>query len=155
MLTHGLSIYRLEFNNLEFVDDIDLLGESLERLQESLELVTKAAMWYDLNINIEKNKIMVFGDDALILPLTINHEEIETVNQFIYLGSLISLDNGCDAEIRRRIGIASRALDNLQKLWNSPNINLGRKKKVLQTCVFSTFLYASETWTLKEVDKNK
>ena len=44
MLTHGLSIYRLEFNNLEFVDDVDLLEESLARLQESLELVTKEAM---------------------------------------------------------------------------------------------------------------
>ena len=59
------------------------------------------------------------------------------------------------AEIRRWIGITSGTRDNLQKIWNSPNINLTVKKKVLQRCVFSTFLYASETWTLKKVDINK
>ena len=51
--------------------------------------------------------------------------------------------------------IASLTLENLQKIWNSPKINLAVKKKVLKTCVFSTFLYATEIWTLKKVDINK
>ena len=58
---------------------------------------------------------MVFGDGAPVVPFKINNEEIETVNQFLYLGSLITSDKDCSAEIRRRIGIASRALDNFQK----------------------------------------
>ena len=69
MLTHGLSIHGVTFNYLEFPSDIDLLEESLARLQESLELITQEAMPYDLNINIGKTKIMVFGDDAPIVPL--------------------------------------------------------------------------------------
>ena len=48
MQTHGLSTHRLKFNDLEFTDDIDLLEESLARLQESLELVTKETMCYDI-----------------------------------------------------------------------------------------------------------
>ena len=54
MLTHCLSLNGLKFNNLEFADDIDLLEESLARLQVSLEQVTQEAMRYDLNINIGK-----------------------------------------------------------------------------------------------------
>ena len=153
MLKHGLSIHGLKFNNLEFADDIDLLEEILERLQENLELVTQEAMHYDLNINTGKTKIMVFGDDTPIVPLKINNEEIETANQFIYLGSFITSDNDCSAKIKRQIGITSGALDNLQKIWNSLNINL--TLKVLQTCVFRTFVYTLKIWTLKKVDINK
>ena len=72
-------------------------------------------MHYDLNITFGKSKIMAFGDDAPIVPLKIN-DEIEAVNQFIYLVSLITSDNKCFAEIRRWIGIASGALSNLQKI---------------------------------------
>ena len=56
MLSHGLSIHGLTFNNLEFAGDIDLLEESLARLQESLELITQEAMRYDLNITLKKLK---------------------------------------------------------------------------------------------------
>ena len=69
MLTHGLSIHGVTFNNLEFASDIDQLEESLARLQESLELITQEAMPYDLKINIGKTKIIVFEDDARIVPL--------------------------------------------------------------------------------------
>lgn len=73
-------------------------------------------MRYDLNIDIGKTKIMVFVDDIPTALLKINNEETETVNQFIYLDSLITSDNDCSAEIRRRIGIASGALHNLRKI---------------------------------------
>lgn len=57
-------------------------------------------MRYDLNIDIGKTKIMVFVDDIPIALLKVNNEETETVNQFIYLDSLITSDNDCSAEIR-------------------------------------------------------
>ena len=76
-------------------------------------------------------------------------------NEINHRGSLITSDNDCSAEIRRRIVIASRALDNFQEIWNSKNFDLAGKKTFLQTCVFSSFPYSSETWTLKKVDRNK
>ena len=74
-------------------------------------------MRYDLNIDIGKTKIMVFVDDIPIALLKVNNEETETVNQFIYLDSLITSDNDCSAEIRRLTEITSEALTNLQKIW--------------------------------------
>ena len=80
-------------------------------------MVTQEAMRYDLNIDIGKTKIMVFVDDIPIVLLKVNNEETETVNQFIYLDSLITSDNDCSAEIRRLTEITSGALTNLQKIW--------------------------------------
>ena len=80
-------------------------------------MVTQEAMRYDLNIDIGKTKIMVFVDDIPIALLKINNEETETVNQFIYLDSLITSDNDCSAEIRRLIESTSGALTKLQKIW--------------------------------------
>ena len=74
-------------------------------------------MRYDLNIDIGKTKIMVFVDDIPTALLKINNEETETVNQFIYLDSLITSDNDCSAEIRRLTEITSGTLTNLQKIW--------------------------------------
>ena len=74
-------------------------------------------MRYDLNIDIGKTKIMVFVDDIPIALLKVNNEETETVNQFIYLDSLITSDNDCSAEIRRLIESTSGALTKLQKIW--------------------------------------
>ena len=80
-------------------------------------MVTQQAMRYDLNIDIGKTKIMVFVDDIPTALLKINNEETETVNQFIYLDSLITSDNDCSAEIRRLIESTSGALTKLQKIW--------------------------------------
>lgn len=115
ILTLGLSILGLKFNNLEFVDIIDLLEKNLAKLQESLELITLEAMCYNLTINIGKTKIMVLETMPQLHHSKEKNEEIETVNQFIN-GSLITSDNDCSAEIRRRIGIASGALHNLRKI---------------------------------------
>ena len=79
-------------------------------------MVTQEAMRYDLNIDIGKTKIMVFVDDIPTALLKINNEETETVNQFIYLDSLITSDNDCSAEIRRLIESTSGALTKLQKI---------------------------------------
>ena len=85
--------------------------------------------------------------------MEINGEHIENVEEFQYLGSMIICDNNCSKEIRRRISKATGAMANLKRMWNTKKLKVKNKIKVLTTCVFSVLLYASETQTLKEADK--
>ena len=98
---------------------------------------------------------MVFGDRKIEQEIQIGAKNIKNVDKFEYLGSLITWDNNCSEEIRRRIGKAARALASLKHVWNSKKPTIQNKLRILAACVFSVLLYASETWTLKEPDKKK
>ena len=101
-------------------------------------------------MNKKKTKVMVMGKENSDANIQVEGEEIECVNQFIYLGSLISNDNDCSKEIKRRIGIAVGALGKLCDIWKSSSVLLKEKMKLLDACVFSTLRYACETWRLKK-----
>ena len=98
---------------------------------------------------------MTFGEQHPPIPIKVEGKEVNTVGEFEYLGSLITWDNDCSKEIKRRIGKAYGALSGFNKLWNSKVISLGTKIKVLRACVFSILLHACETWTLKKTDITK
>lgn len=98
---------------------------------------------------------MVFGDRNIEEQMKIKNENIENVEEFEYLGSLITWDNNCSKEIKSRINKVIGAMTNLKHIWNTKKLTVQNKMKFLTTCVFSVLLYASETWTLKEGDKKK
>jgi hypothetical protein len=151
----GVCISGEFFDNLRFADDIDLMELDLEKLQRSLNSVSEAASTMGLRINIAKTKVMISGNQQMTGTLKLEHEEIESVDQFIYLGSLITWDNDDSKEIRRRIGVASGAMAGFSKIWRSKEIRIHVKLEVLRSCVFSTLLYAAETWTLRKADQER
>ena len=151
----GLSVHGYKITNLRYADDIDLVSTSSEQLQQSLDEVTKRANKAGLKVNVGKTKYMTFGEQHPPTPIKVEDKEVDTVEEFEYLGSLITWDNDCSKEIKRRIGKAYGALSGFNKLWNSKAISLGTKIKVLRACVFSILLYACETWTLKKTDVTK
>ncbi|VEN61013.1 unnamed protein product, partial [Callosobruchus maculatus] len=77
----------------------------------------------------------------------------EVVQSFVYLGSLIDNSGSCENEIRRRIQQARVAMTKLTKIWRDHSITKATKMSLVQTLVFSIFLYASETWTVKKADR--
>ena len=118
----------------------------LTRMEEiSLEL--------GLRINHAKTKLMVV-DRANKLQLT-GALDLETVNDFVYLGSNISNTGSCEKEIRRRIGMAKSAMSQLQKIWKVRSISRKTKVKLVNSLVFSIFNYGVETWTLKKADRDR
>lgn len=147
----GVSIHGRRINNLRFADDVTLFEESWDQLQESLDIVASESGRYGLKINTDKTKGLMFGDANISGELSTNNRAIEAVDKFIYLGSMVNGD-GCECEIRRRIGMTYGMLDGFDKIWKSHEISLRTKIHVLQTCVFSVLLYAAETWTLKKAD---
>lgn len=148
-LSGGLNIGKKIVKDLRFADDIDILTTKELDLQEQLNSLNESGKEHGLFMNKGKTKVMVMGDKA---DTELDGEKIECVDQFVYLGSLITSDNDCSKEIGRRIAIAQSSFASLNELWKSGNISIEVKLKLLTTCVFSTLLYACETWTLKQRD---
>ena len=151
----GINIGGIRINNLRFADDIDLIDEDVSSLRSQIELTKEAAEQAGLLLNTNKTKTMVFGERNIESNIQVAGVTIENVEKFEYLGSLLTWDNNCSDEIKRRIGKATGAMASLKHIWNSKKLKIDNKLKVLKTCVFSVLLYASETWTLKEIDKKK
>ncbi len=145
----GIDVQGRRIKDLRFADDIDLLTETEEDLQKLATELYESGKSYGLMINKEKTKVMVMGKDTRA-DIRIAGENIELVDQFVYLGSLITRDNNCSLEISRRIGIASGVYGELSEIWKNAKISLQNKLKILDSCVMSTLLYACETWTLKK-----
>ncbi len=80
---------------------------------------------------------------------------VECVQEFVYLGSLLTWDNDCSREIRRRIAQATGAMAGFNKIWNSKKIKLTVKIQVVRACIFSILLYASETWVIRKNDMDR
>ena len=153
--TSGIQIGGMSINNLRFADDIDLIDEDFSSLQRQIELTKETAEQAGLLLNTNKTKVMVFGDRKPGNSIQVVGETIENVEKFEYLGSLLTWDNNCSDEIKRRIGKATGAMASLKHIWGNKKLSLDNKLKVLTTCVFSVLLYASETWTLKQTDRKK
>jgi len=82
----------------------------------------------------------------------IDSTRIENVTEFVYLGSLLTWDNDCSKEIRRRIAQATGAMAGFKKVWNSMHISIRTKLSIIRSCIISVLLYTCETWTLKKRD---
>ena len=151
----GIRLGGMLINNLRFADDIDLIDEDYKSLQEQLEKTRAVAEQAGLIVNVGKTKTMEFGDRKIEPEIRVGRKNVENVDKFEYLGSLITWDNNCSEEIRRRIGKAAGTMASLRHVWNGKKLTIQNKIRILTTCVFSVLLYASETWTLKETDKKK
>jgi len=128
-----------KINNLKFADDIDLLEEDRNELQENLKRLAEAGEASGLKIKIKKTMTMMFGQENIIEELMINSTRIENVTEFLYLGSLLTCDNDCSKEIKRRIARATGAMGGFK------NFKVMRNERAS---------YACETWTLRKRDKH-
>ena len=127
------------------MDDIDLIDEDYKSLHEQLEKTRAVAEQEGLIVNVGKIKTMVFGDSKIDQEIQIGSKNVENVDKFEYLGSLITWHNNCSEEIRRRIGKATGTVVSLRHMWNGKKLAIQNKLRILTTYIFSVLLYASET----------
>jgi hypothetical protein len=104
---------------LKFADDVDLIEDNHEVLQQNINLLGGAANSAGLKINIGKTKTMVFGQKDIENQITEDGTQIQNVEQFEYLGSLITWDNNCSAEIKWRIAKSHGAMTGFSTIWKS------------------------------------
>lgn len=151
----GISVNGTQINNLRFADDIDLIEEELEQLQKNIQILKTEGTKAGLKINMKKTKTMVFGKKEVDNKLEVLNQEIENVEEFVYLGSLMTWDNDCSKDIRIRIAKGKGMMENFKTIWKNRSISYATKLSIVKTCVFSTMLYGCETWTYKKADKDR
>jgi len=98
---------------------------------------------------------MTFGKRESTATIKVNDEILENVEEFVYLGSLLTWNNDCGKEIARRIAKAAGAMAAFGNIWRSREISIQTKVKIITTCIFSVLLYACETWTMRTHETNK
>ena len=136
-----IKIARRNINNLRYADNTTLMAESEEELKSLLMKVEEESENIGLKLNIQKTKIMVSG------PITswwIDGETMETVVDFIFLGSKITADDDCSREIKRRLLLGRKAMTNIDSILKSRDITLPTKVRLVKAMVFPVVMYGCE-----------
>ena len=123
------------------------MAESEEELKSLLMKVKNESEKVGLKLNIQKTKIMVSGP---ITSWEIDEETVETVADFIFLGSKISVDGDCSHEIKRHLLLGRKVMTNLDSILKSRDITLPTKVRLVKDMVFSMVMYECESWCVKK-----
>ena len=129
----GIKIARRNINNLIYADDTTLMAESDEELKSLLMKVKEESEPAGLKLSIQKTKIMA---SVPITSWQIEGEKIETVKDFIFLGSKITVDGECSHEIKRRLLLGIKVTTNLDRILKSRDITLPTKVHLVKAMVF-------------------
>ena len=145
----GVKIGRRNINNLRYADDTTLMAESEEELKNLLSKVKEESEKVGLKLNIQKTKIMASGP---ITSWQIDGETVETVADFIFLGSKITADGDCSHEIKRHLLLGRKVMTNLENILKSRDITLSTKVHLVKAVVFPVVMYGCENWTIKKAE---
>ena len=145
----GIKTAGKNINNLRYADDISLMAESKEELNMFLMKVKEESEKSGLKLNIPKTKIMASGP---ITSWQIDGEIMETVRDFIFLGSQITADGDYSHEIKRCLLLGRKAMTNLDSILKSRDITLTTKVCLVKAIVFPVVMYGCESWTIKKAE---
>ena len=145
----GIKIVGRNINNLRYADDTTLMAESEEELKSLLLNVKEESGKVGLKLNIQKTKIMASGP---ITSWQIDGETMETVTDFISLGSKITADGDCTHEIKRHLLLGRKFMTNLDSILKSRDITLPTKVHLVKAMVFPVFIYGCDSWTIKKAE---
>ena len=123
------------------------MAESEEELKSLLMKVKEESENVGLKLNIQKTKIMASGP---ITSWETNGETVETVSEFIFLGSKITEDGDCSHEIKRHLLLGRKVMTNLDSILKSRDISLPTKVCLVKAMVFPVVMDGCESWTLKK-----
>ena len=149
----GASFGELQVTDLDFADDAVILAETVEALTEALEALSEESEPLGLRVSWVKTKIQAFGDilDAATESLPVAGENVDVVETFTYLGSVVHRSASCEAEVNRRLGLAMGVMNSLDKsVWRSRHLSRRTKVRVFRSLVMSVLLYSCEAWTLTD-----
>ena len=146
----GIKISGRNINNFRYADDTTLMAESEEELKSLLMKVKEESKKVGFKLNIQKTKIMASG------PITlwqVDGETMETVTDFIFLGSKITADGDCSHEIKIHLLLGRKVMTNLDSILKSRDITLPTKVCHVKAMVFPIVMYGCESWTIKKAER--
>ena len=142
----GIKTARRNINNLRYADDTTLMAESEEELKNLIN-VKEESEKVGLKLNIQKTKIMASGP---IPSWLIDGETVETVTDFIFLGSKITADGDCSHEIKRCLLLGRKVMTNLDSILKSRDITLPTKGHLVKAMIFPVVMCLCKSWTVKK-----
>ena len=142
----GIKIAGRNINNLRDADDTTLMAES-EELKSLLMKVKEESETVDFKLNIQKTKILASGP---ITSWVIDGETVETVTDFIFLGSKITADGDCSNEIKRCLLYGKKVMTNLDRILKIRDITLPTKIHLVKAMVFPLVMYGCESWIIRK-----
>ena len=128
------------------------MAESEEELKSLLMKVKVESEKVGLKLNIQKTKIMASGP---ITSWQIDGETVETVADFIFLGSKITADGECSQETKRRLLLGKKVMTNLDSIFKSRDITLPTKVRLVKAMVFPVVMHGCESWTVKKAERRR
>ena len=134
----GIKIGGRNIKNLRYEDDTTLMAESAEELKSLLMKVKEESEKVGLKLNIQKTKTMASGP---ITSWEIDGETVETVSDFIFLGSKITADGDCSHEIKRCLLLGRKVMTNLDSMLKSRDITLPTKVRLVKAMFFRVVMY--------------
>ena len=148
----GIKIARRKISNLRHADDTTLMAESEEELKSLLVKVKEESGKVGLKLNIQKTKIMA---SSPITSWEIDGETVETVSDFIFLGSKITADGDCSHEIKRCLHLGRKVMTNLDSILKSRDITLSTNVCLVKAMAFPVIMYGCESWNIKKAEHQR
>ena len=128
------------------------MAESKEELKNLLMKVKEESEKLGLKLNIQKTKIMA---SSPISSWETDGETVETVSDFIFLGSKITADGDCSHEIKRHLLLGRKVMTNLDSIFKSRDITLPAKVHLVKAMVFPVVMYGCESWIVKKAEHRR
>ena len=146
----GIKIARRNINNLRYADDTAHMAESKEELKKLLMKVKEESEKVGLKLNIQKTKLMASGP---ITSWEIVGKTMETVTNFIFLGSKDTADGDCSHEIKRCLLLGRKVMTSLDSILKSRDTSLLTKVHLVKAMVFPVVMYGCESGTIKKAER--
>ena len=145
----GIKIAGRNINNLRYADDTTLMAESEEELKSLLMKVKEESEKVGLKLSIQKTKTMASSPTT---SWQTDGETMETVRDFVFLGSKITVDGDCNHEIKICWLLGRKVITNQDSILKSRDITLPTKVCLVKAMVFPVVMYGCESWTLKKAE---
>jgi len=139
---------------VKYADDLVLLAKEEKVLQDMIDKLIEIGGCYGMEMNVEKTKVMRISKQPFPVKIMIDQKQLENVESFKCLGSILTNDGRCTCEIKCRIAMAkAKAACNKKRVLFTSTLDLELRKKLAKCYIWSITLYGAETWTLRAVEQ--
>ena len=136
---------------MKYADDLVLLAKEEKVLQDMTDKLTEIGRCYGIEMNVEKTKVMRISRQPFPVKIMIDQKQLENVESFKYLASILTNNGRYTCEIKRSIAMAKAAFNKNRALFTS-TLDLELRNKLVKCYIWSIALYGAETWTIGAAD---
>ena len=138
---------------MKYADGLVLMAKEEKVLQDMNDKLIEIGRCYGMEMNVEKTKVMRISRQPFPVKIMVAQKQLENVESFIYLGSMLTNDGRCTCEIKPMIAMAKAAFKKKKRALFTSTLDLKLRKKLVKCYIWAIALYGAETWTLRAVDQ--